>query len=219
MAHVDTKQSQAEKMAWIKAVGADTQLSHATRLVAVMAAVNLAFAKGRFRASYPMLAKISGVSIRSAYRAVDELCAHGYLDVVSFAIGRTSEYMIISLEERAEEMRQAEEEDRLAAKRRADTEQKRISDFCTRTFNRLTVAGHTEDVAVAATEAACAQFLAGASETEVDDAIAAVLVEKGAAHGHHGNREGEITQSPGQFPTPATVAGDPCQGDTGPLPR
>lgn len=69
---------QQEKVAWMKAVGADPNLSSAAARLGVMAALHLAYAKGYIYANRDELGQLSGLSVRSVTRAAAELAQQHY---------------------------------------------------------------------------------------------------------------------------------------------
>jgi hypothetical protein len=70
--------AQSEKMAWVKAVLADTKLGDAPKTVGVAAALNLAYSKGQFRATYRELGRLSGKTARGAEKAAYVLAEKRY---------------------------------------------------------------------------------------------------------------------------------------------
>lgn len=91
--------ARAEKMAWVKAVGADPAISSSAARVAMTAALNLAYNKGCIRATRKHLGKLSGLSDATVKRAVAELAEQHYW-YIDHTSGGANLYTLIPPDER-----------------------------------------------------------------------------------------------------------------------
>lgn len=95
------RQGQADKFAWIKAVGADRELSDAAARAAILCAVTKAGGNGHWIGKRQHLAEVCGMTVRKFDRAIAEVVAMNYLSTDPDPEDRRArQYHIISVEER-----------------------------------------------------------------------------------------------------------------------
>ncbi|SLB52168.1 Uncharacterised protein [Mycobacteroides abscessus subsp. bolletii] len=93
------KQGYAEKAAWMRAVTRDPALSARAKLLAHVAAWELAGHKGHFKATRKRLADLIGESLGAVRRAIAELDSQNYWDIEASS-GECNIYHLITPEDR-----------------------------------------------------------------------------------------------------------------------